>query len=192
MDADKSAKALDFTQLAQVPVSFEVYVTPWSADSKELGQRFCWFYPAHIEYAKVTLAPNPYKDVCIGVWFEFVYIPLLPACSLQFHSVVHGSGPGPFWPAPSLRVQKLQRSASLRITLKEQAGTLISPEAIHAMHTDPSLSLSLRSVSPPSQPQPTDVPSGMNANERAWYDFCRGTFWSIHFRISHLASMDNH
>ena len=67
MDADKSAKALDFTQLARVSVSFEVYVTPWSADSKELGQRLCWFYPAHIEYAKVILEQNPCKDMCIAV-----------------------------------------------------------------------------------------------------------------------------
>lgn len=107
MDADKSAKALDFTQLARVPVSFEVYVTPRSADSKELGQRLCWFYSAHIVCQGHPVAPNPCKDVRIGVRFEFVYIPLLPACSLQFHSAVHGSGPGPFWPAPSLRVQKL-------------------------------------------------------------------------------------
>lgn len=42
----------------------------------------------------------------------------------------------------------------------------------------------------PSQPQPTDVPSGRNANERSWFDFCRGTFWPIRFRISHLTSMD--
>lgn len=67
MDADESAKALDFTQLARVPVSFEVYVTPRSADSKELGQRLCWLYPAHLVHAKVTLAPNPCKDVRIGV-----------------------------------------------------------------------------------------------------------------------------
>lgn len=98
MDLDKSAKALDFTQLARVPVSFEVYVTPRSADSTELGQRLCWLYPAHIVYAKVTLAPiscihsvsqgHPgIKSLQGSACRNMIWIHLYPSASCLFFAV---------------------------------------------------------------------------------------------------------